>query len=98
MQYSNIGIVTNVAIPYDSKDDSRDLEQKQLQQQHIQTTNTTSTTNTSTNSNTTTSSNTELPDDKNSNADILLSGPFRQATLTYQDYSSKYIQYHSYYS
>ena len=37
MQYSNIGIVTNVAIPYDSKDDSRDLEQKQLQQQHIQT-------------------------------------------------------------
>ena len=98
MQYSNIGIVTNVAIPYDSKDDSRDLEQKQLRQQHIQTTNTTSTTNTSSNSNTNTSSNTELPDDKNSNADILLSGPFRQATLTYQDYSSKYIQYHSYYS
>ena len=98
MQYSNIGIVTNVAIPYDSKDDSRDLEQKQLRQQHIQTTNTTSTTNTSSNSTTNTSSNTELPDDKNSNADILLSGPFRQATLTYQDYSSKYIQYHSYYS
>lgn len=98
MQYSNIGIVANVAIPYDSKDDSRDLEQKQLRQQHIQTTNTTSTTNTSPNSNTNTSSNTELPDDKSSTADILLSEPFRQAALAYQDYSSKYIQYHSYYS
>ena len=98
MQYSNIGIVANVTIPYDSKDDSRDLEQKQLRQQHIQTTNTTSTTNTSSNSNTNTSSNTELPDDKSSTADILLSEPFRQAALAYQDYSSKYIQFHSYYS
>lgn len=91
MQYSNLGIVTNVVLPYNSKDDTRDLEQKQLSQQQIQPTSASSTTNNSSNSNTNTNSNTELPDDKNPAADILLSESFKQATFPFSDYSSMYI-------
>ena len=40
MEYSNLGIVTDVAIPYTSKVDGNNIEQKQIQQQSIQTTNT----------------------------------------------------------
>lgn len=38
MEYSNLGIVANVAIPYTSKVDGNSIEQKQIQQQPIQTT------------------------------------------------------------